>query len=141
MSKLNRICHFTIAALITVTTSSLTASPASARVRGLTVCNNSHEPASVALAQRNSDGWVTRGWWRIEAGDCQKVVDGRVRGQTYGIHAGGAEGGRWGREFELCVSRERFEYHYADSNCPYGRWARFNIFEVDSFKYTYTLRP
>ncbi len=46
-----------------------------ARNVGLTVCNRTDGRVWTAVGRRNGDGWESRGWWRLEAGGCARVVD------------------------------------------------------------------
>lgn len=46
-----------------------------ARNLGLTICNRTSERTWTAIGRRRGEGWESRGWWPIEAGACERVVD------------------------------------------------------------------
>lgn len=45
---------------------------------GLHVCNEATAPIGVAIAAQNNERWESRGWWRIEAGGCLRVLARRL---------------------------------------------------------------
>ena len=42
---------------------------------GLTICNRSGDRVWTAIGRRRGEGWESRGWWPIEAGACERVID------------------------------------------------------------------
>lgn len=46
-----------------------------ARNIGLTLCNRTEERLWTAVGRRRGEGWESRGWWPIEAGACERVID------------------------------------------------------------------
>lgn len=46
-----------------------------ARNIGLTLCNRTESRLWTAIARRRGEGWESRGWWGIEAGACERVID------------------------------------------------------------------
>lgn len=141
MFKFNLAARLTAITLFATASIPLVSLPAHAKIRGLKVCNDSHERVSVALAKKSGDQWITSGWWKIDPGDCKKLIDGKVKNRTYGIYARGLRGGKWLGNKPLCVENSRFEYHYADSSCAYGKWVNFDIIRPGKMKYTYSLTP
>ncbi|NEP08150.1 MAG: DUF1036 domain-containing protein, partial [Okeania sp. SIO4D6] len=103
MFKFNFVARLTAITLLATTSIPLISLPAHAKVRGLKVCNDSHERVSVALAKKSGNSWVSSGWWNIDPGDCKKLIDGKVKNRTYGIYARGLRGGVWPRNKPLCV--------------------------------------
>lgn len=41
---------------------------------GLVVCNETEGRIAVALARQRNDVWESRGWWRLDAGGCARVI-------------------------------------------------------------------
>ena len=46
-----------------------------ARNIGLSLCNRTDNRIWTAIARRRGEGWESRGWWRLEAGSCERVID------------------------------------------------------------------
>ena len=42
---------------------------------GLSLCNRTENRLWTAIARRRGEGWESRGWWRLEAGSCERVID------------------------------------------------------------------
>jgi uncharacterized membrane protein len=79
---------------------------------GLTVCNRSREVMWTAVARRRVDGWESRGWWRLSAETCMRVIDEPlVRTPHYVFAELETEGGVRSllrTDAEFCVGRARF---------------------------------
>lgn len=58
-----------------------------ARNLGLTFCNRSNHRIWSAFARRRGEGYESRGWWSIEAGACEKVIDEALIATPYFVHA------------------------------------------------------
>lgn len=54
---------------------------------GFTLCNRTKNRIWSSIARRSTDGWESRGWWRIEAGGCARVVDRPLRGSEHFVYA------------------------------------------------------
>lgn len=54
---------------------------------GFTLCNRTSNRIWSAIARRSPEGWESRGWWRIEAGGCARVIDRPLRGAEYFVYA------------------------------------------------------
>ena len=54
---------------------------------GFTLCNRTKNRIWSAIARRSTEGWESRGWWRIEAGGCARVVDRPLRGSEHFVYA------------------------------------------------------
>ncbi len=42
---------------------------------GFTLCNRTDERVWTAIGRRRGEGWESRGWWPIDAGGCERVID------------------------------------------------------------------
>lgn len=45
---------------------------------GLNVCSNVAIPVGIAVARQRNERWQSRGWWRVEPGQCMRVVAERL---------------------------------------------------------------
>jgi uncharacterized membrane protein len=57
------------------------------RAVGFTLCNRTKNRIWSAIARRSTEGWESRGWWRIEAGGCARVIDRPLRGSEHFVYA------------------------------------------------------
>ena len=90
----------------------------------VSLCNRSSRPMIyAAIAQWFDDqyGWVTRGWFRIPAGKCDKVpVDLDYTGAVY-VYGSAPDGTEWDSpDAKFCIkTRDSFEIDNADDlQCP-----------------------
>ncbi|MCO6386697.1 DUF1036 domain-containing protein [Aliihoeflea sp. 40Bstr573] len=83
------------------------AAPALADFR---VCNATQSLVGVAIGYRAQAGWVTEGWWHIEASSCKTLIEGALASRYYYLYAEDAErGGRWEGEVNMCVAEREFK--------------------------------
>jgi uncharacterized membrane protein len=76
----------------------------------LRVCNDTDVLAGVAIGYRVATGWVTEGWWNIEGGSCQTLIEGNLQSRYYYLYAEDAQrGGRWTGKINMCVASEPFK--------------------------------
>lgn len=84
-----------------------TAAPALADFR---VCNATQSLVGVAIGYRAQAGWVTEGWWHIEASSCKTLIEGALASRYYYLYAEDAQrGGRWEGEINMCVAEREFK--------------------------------
>ncbi|MBA3068402.1 MAG: DUF1036 domain-containing protein [Hyphomonas sp.] len=92
---------------------------------GFTLCNRTKSRVWSAIARRSTEGWESRGWWRIEAGGCARVIDRPLRGSEHFVYAEMEEptGLRTlSRASEaFCVGRAKFAISGRD-NCEEGSY-------------------
>jgi uncharacterized membrane protein len=83
------------------------AAPALADFR---VCNATQSLVGVAIGYRAQAGWVTEGWWHIEASSCKTLIEGALASRYYYLYAEDAQrGGRWEGEINMCVAEREFK--------------------------------
>ncbi|WP_377374898.1 DUF1036 domain-containing protein [Ponticaulis profundi] len=79
---------------------------------GLMICNRADERIWSAIGRRRGEGWESRGWWPIEAGACERVVDASLLATEHYVYAEmEAEAGMKrlaGGNEAFCVSRTKF---------------------------------
>ena len=82
-------------------------SPAKADFR---VCNATQTLVGVAIGYRAKAGWVTEGWWHIEASSCKTLIEGPLSSRYYYLYAEDADrGGRWDGPVNMCVADKEFK--------------------------------
>lgn len=56
---------------------------------GYSICNDSRSPIWAALGLKNANGWLTRGWWKVEPGACAHAMTEPLSADTIYLHAEG----------------------------------------------------
>lgn len=83
------------------------ATPAHADFR---VCNATQSLVGVGIGYRAKAGWITEGWWHIEASSCKTLIEGPLSSRFYYLYAEDAErGGRWDGPVNMCVAEKEFK--------------------------------
>ncbi|MGB3500756.1 MAG: DUF1036 domain-containing protein [Mesorhizobium sp.] len=74
------------------------------------VCNATQSLVGVAIGYRAAAGWVTEGWWHVDASTCKTLIDGPLASRYYYLYAEDAErGGRWDGPTTMCVAEKEFK--------------------------------
>ena len=107
----------------------LTASPAWADLR---LCNTTSSRVGIALGYRDAQGWVTEGWWNLNARGCETLLKGQLGGRYYYVYAIDYDrGGEWsGRSF-MCTREREFTIRGTE-DCLARGFDRSGFFEVDT---------
>ena len=106
----------------------LSASIAPARAE-LTLCNRTSYRMDAAIGLEKRANVATRGWFRLDPGQCRQVVDGALDAEMVYVHArtppvyGSAPLPQNG-SVELCVRDDSFDFPNA-RGCPMSQQARF----------------
>lgn len=83
------------------------AAPAMADLR---VCNATQNLVGVAIGYRGRTGWISEGWWHIEASSCKTLIEGSLESRYYYLYAEDAtRGGRWEGPTQMCVADKEFK--------------------------------
>jgi uncharacterized membrane protein len=81
--------------------------PAAADLR---VCNDTDVLAAVAIGYRAETGWITEGWWHVEAASCKTLIEGALKSRYYYLYGEDAQrGGRWTGNVNLCIADKEFK--------------------------------
>ena len=116
---------------------------------GLFMCNDTEEPVWAALAERvepESEAYEARGWWRLEAESCSKVIKDELGSDHYYVYAAlDTDGGDLpldAADRTFCVSPVKFEIEgAADCEAEGFRAALFKRVEIgDAKSWTYRFR-
>ncbi|MEM7406023.1 MAG: DUF1036 domain-containing protein [Pseudomonadota bacterium] len=118
----------------------------------LSICNRRNGPIWTVVAHyvrppRNGSatGWVTQGWWKVDAGNCRRLwSDRKYEGDIY-LHATTKSGDLAGRDATMCINPGRkFKIGNADkaANCRAGGLKRAGMykFAVKSGNNTFNFR-
>jgi len=74
------------------------------------VCNATQALVGVAIGYRAKAGWITEGWWHIEASSCKTLIEGPLSSRYYYLYAEDADrGGRWDGPVNMCVAEKEFK--------------------------------
>ena len=74
------------------------------------VCNTTDSVVGVAIGYRAQSGWITEGWWHIDAEKCKTLVQGDLQSRYYYLYAEDADrGGRWTGDINMCVAGKEFK--------------------------------
>lgn len=75
------------------------------------LCNRTSYAMSAALGYVDQGSLITRGWWRLRAGECKRVLSESVKPGRYFVYAEAIQGHRgalrsWSGRTPLCVQNE-----------------------------------
>jgi uncharacterized membrane protein len=74
------------------------------------VCNATQNLVGVAIGYRAKAGWVSEGWWHVEASSCKTLIEGPLSSRFYYLYAEDAgHGGRWDGPVNMCVADKEFK--------------------------------
>jgi uncharacterized membrane protein len=97
---------------------------------GLTLCNRTSYRVETAIGLEKQPNVATRGWFRLDPGECKQVVDGTLDADMIYVHSRtppiyGTPPAPESGQAELCVRDGNFEI--ADGrNCPLSQQQRFS---------------
>lgn len=100
------ICSLVVGSVVTAS-ASLVSTAAFADFR---ICNATQELVGVAIGYRARTGWITEGWWHVEAASCKTLIEGPLASRYYYVYAEDAlRGGRWDGDINMCVAEREFK--------------------------------
>ncbi len=96
------------------------------------LCNNTGSRVGVAIGYKDTEGWVTEGWWNIAPRTCQTLLDGMLVARYYYIYAVDYDrGGEWAGHAYMCSRDKEFTIR-GTRNCLARGYDRTGFFEVDT---------
>jgi uncharacterized membrane protein len=105
------------------------AEPAAADFR---MCNNTASRVGVALGHKDSEGWITEGWWNIPPRSCETLLRGPLVARYYYIYSVDYDrGGEWSGKAFMCSRDKEFTIRGIE-NCLARGYDRTGFFEVDT---------
>ncbi|MBX9711471.1 MAG: DUF1036 domain-containing protein [Xanthobacteraceae bacterium] len=103
--------------------------PAAADFR---LCNNTSSRVGIALGYKDTEGWVTEGWWNVSSRSCETLLKGTLVARYYYIYALDYDrGGEWSGQAFMCSRDKEFTIRGTD-NCLARGFDRTGYFEVDT---------
>ena len=103
--------------------------PAAADMR---LCNMTGSRVGIALGYRDSQGWITEGWWNLGARACETLLKGPLAARFYYVYATDYDrGGEWSGKAFMCTKDKEFSIRGLD-NCLARGFDRNGFFEVDT---------
>lgn len=105
------------------------ADPAAADLR---VCNNTPSRVGVALGYRDTQGWVSEGWYLLKANSCEILLKDDLIARYYYIYAQDYDrGGEWTGRTPMCTRDKEFQIRGIEE-CLARGFDRTRFFEIDS---------
>lgn len=96
------------------------------------VCNATQNLVGVGIGYRAKAGWITEGWWHIDASSCKTLIEGPLSSRFYYLYAEDAErGGRWDGPISMCVAEKEFKIAGV-SDCVARGFQRAGFQEYDT---------
>jgi uncharacterized membrane protein len=96
------------------------------------LCNNTGSRVGVALGYKDSEGWITEGWWNVSSRTCETLLRGALVARYYYIYAVDYDrGGEWSGHAFMCSREKEFTIRGID-NCLARGYDRTGFFEVDT---------
>jgi uncharacterized membrane protein len=97
-----------------------------------TICNYSGSRVGVALGYKDSEGWVTEGWWNLSDRTCEALLRGGLVARYYYVYAVDYDrGGEWTGQAFMCSRDKEFTIRGID-NCLARGYDRTGFYEVDT---------
>ncbi len=107
----------------------LSASPARADLR---LCNQTESKVGVSLGYRDTQGWVTEGWWDLKPKGCETLLSGSLAARFYYVFAVDyTRGGEWGGRSLMCTRDAEFTIRGIE-DCLARGFDRNGFFEIDT---------
>lgn len=107
----------------------LTASPARADLR---MCNQTASKVGISLGYRDTQGWVTEGWWDVAPKGCETLLRGALAARFYYVYAVDyTRGGEWNGRSLMCTRDTEFTIRGVE-DCLARGYDRNGFYEVDT---------
>ncbi len=107
----------------------LTTAPAHADLR---MCNLTTSKVGIALGYRDTQGWVTEGWWDVAPKGCETLLKGTLAARFYYVYAVDyTRGGEWSGRSLMCTRDREFTIRGVE-DCLARGYDRNGFYEVDT---------
>ncbi len=126
---MRRAVTLIVLATVASTAGALAAVPAHADLR---LCNMTDSRVGASIGYRDPQGWVTEGWWNLDARACETIFAGTLTSRFYYVHAVDYDrGGEWGGRSFMCTREREFTIRGIE-DCLVRGYDRDGFFEVDT---------
>lgn len=106
-------------------------SGALAASEGFRVCNKTDNLVGVALGYKQDDQFVSEGWWNLEKGKCETLLQGSLVSRFYYVYAIDYQaGGEWSGTQYLCTNKGSFTIQ-GNKDCIKRGFERTGFMAVD----------
>ena len=106
--------------------------PASGALADFRVCNATKALVGVSVGYRQSEEWITEGWFRVPAESCAPVLKGELVSRYYYLFAeDGETGGQWRGEIFMCTDDREFKIEGVQ-DCFSRGYQRTGFQEIDT---------
>ncbi len=127
--KLHRTLIAALTGFVALTALCAWSDPAAADFR---LCNNTSSRVGIALGYKDSEGWVTEGWWNVSSRACETLLRGTLVARYYYIYAIDYDrGGEWSGQAFMCSRDKEFTIKGTE-DCLARGFDRTGYFEVDT---------
>lgn len=98
----------------------------------LRMCNLTPGRIAVSIGYRDAQGWMTEGWWNINAKACETLTKGVLQSRYYYVYAVDYDrGGEWGGRTLMCTRNKEFSIRGIE-NCYARGFERNGFLEIDT---------
>ncbi len=127
-----RRCISVIFARYAALATALLATSAVPALADFRLCNNTGSRVGVAIGYKDTEGWVTEGWWNVAPRTCDTLLRGSLVARYYYIYALDYDrGGEWSGHAYMCSRDKEFTIR-GTKNCLARGYDRTGFFEVDT---------
>ncbi len=98
----------------------------------LRMCNLTGSKIGVTVGYRDTQGWVTEGWWDLKPKDCETLLKGALAARFYYVYAVDfTRGGDWSGRSMMCTKDTAFTIRGVE-DCLARGFDRNGFIEVDT---------
>ena len=101
---------------------------------GLTFCNRTQDVVWAALARETQGKKVSKGWWHLQPGQCEKVIRDRLGERfvyAFAEHSGESTDQPWKGLFNFCTRAQVFEIEGAE-DCEGRGFKKTGFLQIDT---------
>jgi uncharacterized membrane protein len=100
-------------------------------------CNRTQHSLQAAFGYHDLSGWISEGWWRIEPGQCARIMDKPLTQRFYfyyGISLAATDKDKtpaiWNGKYQLCIDIKAFHIE-GDGDCEARHYHTQGFQEID----------
>jgi len=98
----------------------------------LKLCNMTSSRIGVAIGYKDTESWVSEGWWNVAAQECEILLKGDLIARFYYVHAIDYDrGGEWNGDDYMCTAEKKFTIRGVH-DCAKRGYERTGFLEVDT---------
>jgi len=102
---------------------------------GLTFCNRTQDAVWAALARDTQGKKVSKGWWHLQPGQCEKVIRDRLATErfvyAFAEHSDESKDKPWAGAFNFCTRAQIFEIEGAE-DCQGRGFKQTGFLQIDT---------